>query len=77
VTAAAATGSQGVAPSFGVQVSSIDLHDAGEVEQAVTAFARAPNGSLILTGPGSGARRIAKLKTQKTLIPGRGEEALP
>jgi putative tryptophan/tyrosine transport system substrate-binding protein len=48
---------QGVAPSFGVEVSSIDLHDAGEVEHAITAFARAPNGGLILTGAGSGARR--------------------
>jgi putative tryptophan/tyrosine transport system substrate-binding protein len=48
---------QGVAPSFGVEVSSIDLHDAGEVEHAIAAFARAPHGGLILTGSGSGARR--------------------
>jgi ABC transporter substrate binding protein len=48
---------QGVAPSFGVEVSSIDLQDAGEVEHAITAFARATNGGLILTGVGSGARR--------------------
>jgi putative tryptophan/tyrosine transport system substrate-binding protein len=48
---------QGVAPSFGVEVSSIDLRDVGEVEHAITAFARAPNGGLILTGTGSGARR--------------------
>jgi putative tryptophan/tyrosine transport system substrate-binding protein len=48
---------QGVAPSFGVEVSSIDLDDAREVEHNITAFARAPNGGLILTGPGSGARR--------------------
>jgi putative ABC transport system substrate-binding protein len=48
---------QGVAPSFGVEVSSIDLRDAGEVEHAITAFARAPNGGLIVTGGGSGARR--------------------
>jgi putative tryptophan/tyrosine transport system substrate-binding protein len=48
---------QGVAPSFGVEVSSIDLHDAGELEHAITAFARVPNGGLILTGSGSGARR--------------------
>jgi putative ABC transport system substrate-binding protein len=48
---------QGVAPSFGVEVSSIDLNDAGEMEHAITAFARAPNGGVILTGSGSGARR--------------------
>jgi ABC-type uncharacterized transport system substrate-binding protein len=48
---------QGVAPSFGVEVSSIDLRDAGEVQHAIIAFARAPNGGLIVTGGGSGARR--------------------
>jgi putative ABC transport system substrate-binding protein len=48
---------QGVAPSFGVEVSSIDFRDVGELEHAITAFARAPNGGLILTATGSGARR--------------------
>jgi putative tryptophan/tyrosine transport system substrate-binding protein len=48
---------QAVAPSFGVEVSSIDLRDAGAMERAITAFARAPNGGLITTGAGSGARR--------------------
>ena len=48
---------QGVAPSFGMEVSSIDLRDAGEVEHAITAFAGAPNGGLIVTGGGSAARR--------------------
>jgi putative tryptophan/tyrosine transport system substrate-binding protein len=50
---------QGVAPSFGVEVSSIDLRDAGEVEQAISAFAGAPNGGLILTGAGSLAATAA------------------
>jgi putative ABC transport system substrate-binding protein len=40
-----------------VEVSSIDFRDVGEVEHAITAFARAPNGGLILTGTGSSARR--------------------
>ena len=31
---------QAVAPSFGVEVSPIDVRDAGEIERAVTAFAR-------------------------------------
>jgi putative ABC transport system substrate-binding protein len=48
---------QGVAPSFGVEVTSISLNDPSEMEHAITAFARTPNGGLILTGSGSGARR--------------------
>ena len=40
---------QAVAPSFGVEVSPIDVRDAGEIERAVTAFAREPNGGLIVT----------------------------
>ena len=40
---------QSVAPSIGVDVSAINLRDAGEIERAITAFARAPNGGLILT----------------------------
>ena len=38
-----------VAPSLGVQVSPVDVHDAGEIERAVTAFARGLNGGLIVT----------------------------
>src|SRR5262245_20995759 len=41
---------QAVAPSLGVEISSIDMRDASEIEHAVTAFAHAPNGGLILTG---------------------------
>jgi putative tryptophan/tyrosine transport system substrate-binding protein len=41
---------QSVAPSIGVEVSPVNVRDAGEIERAVTAFARAPNGGLILTG---------------------------
>ena len=40
---------QAVAPSFGVEVSPVDVRDAGEIERAVTAFARSPNGGLIVT----------------------------
>jgi putative ABC transport system substrate-binding protein len=40
---------QSVAPLVGVDVSAISLHDAGEIDRAVTAFARSPNGGLILT----------------------------
>ena len=41
---------QSVAPSFGVELRPIDVHDAGEIERAVTAFARGSNGGLIVTG---------------------------
>ena len=40
---------QAVAPSFGVEVSPVDVRDAGEIERAITAFARSPNGGLIVT----------------------------
>jgi ABC-type uncharacterized transport system substrate-binding protein len=41
---------QSVAPSVGVEVSPVNLRDAGEIERSVTAFARSSNGGLILTG---------------------------
>ncbi|HEV3174770.1 MAG TPA: ABC transporter substrate-binding protein [Stellaceae bacterium] len=44
---------QAVAPSIGVQVTPINVHDPGEIERAVAAFARSPNGGLIVTGSAS------------------------
>jgi putative ABC transport system substrate-binding protein len=40
---------QGVAPSFGVELSPLVVRDAGEIEPAVAAFARSSNGGLIVT----------------------------
>ena len=40
---------QSVAPSVGVEVSAMSVRDAAEIERAVTAFARAPSGGLIVT----------------------------
>ena len=40
---------QAVAPSFGVELSPHRCRDADEIERAVAAFARAPNGGLIVT----------------------------
>ena len=40
---------QAVAPSFGVELSPINVRDAGEIERAVAAFARSANGGLIVT----------------------------
>jgi ABC-type uncharacterized transport system substrate-binding protein len=41
---------QSVAPSFGIELSPVNMLDAGEIERAVAAFARSPTGGLILTG---------------------------
>src|SRR5436190_450968 len=41
---------QSVSPAFGVELRPIDVRDAGEIERAVSSFARSPNGGLILTG---------------------------
>jgi putative ABC transport system substrate-binding protein len=40
---------QAVAPSLRVEVSPLNMREAGEIERAVAAFARAPNGGLIVT----------------------------
>ena len=43
---------QAVAPSLRVEVIPVNVGDAAEIERAVAAFARAPNGGLIATGGG-------------------------
>ena len=44
---------QAVAQSLGVEVTPASVRDAGEIERAVTAFARLSNGGLIVTGSAS------------------------
>jgi putative ABC transport system substrate-binding protein len=41
---------QALAPATSLDVVPIDVIDAGEIERGVTAFARSPNGGLIVTG---------------------------
>jgi len=41
---------QSVAPSLGVELTPINVRDPGEIERAVTTFARSANGGLITTG---------------------------
>jgi len=41
---------QTAAPSIGIEVSPVNVRDPGEIEQAVTAFARTPNGGMIVPG---------------------------
>jgi putative ABC transport system substrate-binding protein len=40
---------QAVAPSLGVEVSPVNVRDAGEIERAITAFAANPKGGLLVT----------------------------
>ena len=40
---------QAAAPSFGVEVNAINVRDAGEIERSIAAFARSPNGGLVVT----------------------------
>ena len=46
---------QAVAPSLRVEVNPVNMRDAGEIERAVAAFARSPNGGLIVTASGLAA----------------------
>ena len=41
---------QAVAPSFGVELSPVNVRDPAEIERGVAAFARSGNGGLITTG---------------------------
>jgi hypothetical protein len=43
-----------VAPSFGAELSSIDVRNAPEIERAVTAFAHGSNGDLIVLSSATG-----------------------
>jgi ABC-type uncharacterized transport system substrate-binding protein len=66
-----------VAPSLGVEVSPVDVRDAGEIERAVTAFARESDGGLIVTGSAAAIvhrELIARLAARNRLpavYPGR------
>ena len=52
---------QSVAPSVGVEVSPINVRDAGEIERAVAAFARLPNRGLVVTSSALSARHRAHI----------------
>ena len=47
---------QAVAPSFRVEVTSVNLRDAPEIERAVTTFARSGNDGLIVTASAAAQR---------------------
>jgi putative ABC transport system substrate-binding protein len=46
---------QAVAPSLGVELRPVDVHDAGEIERALTASAQGSNGGMIVIGSPSAA----------------------
>jgi putative ABC transport system substrate-binding protein len=49
---------QAMAASLRMEINPVNMHDAGEIEQAVTAFAHAPNGGLIVaSGPAAQLHR--------------------
>jgi putative tryptophan/tyrosine transport system substrate-binding protein len=62
---------QTAAPSFGMEVVPVNMRDAGEIERAVAAFARTPNGGLILTPSGSaiGHRKLIVALTARHKLP--------
>jgi len=43
---------QAVAPSLKIDVVPVNMREAGDMERTIAAFARSPNGGLILTGSG-------------------------
>jgi putative ABC transport system substrate-binding protein len=47
---------QAAAPSLRVEVNPLNMRDAAEIERAVAAFARSPNGGLIVTGSAAATR---------------------
>ncbi|MFZ2145021.1 MAG: ABC transporter substrate-binding protein [Xanthobacteraceae bacterium] len=47
---------QTAAPLVGIEMSPVNVRDAGEIQRAVTTFARQPNGGLIV--PGSGLANV-------------------
>jgi len=54
---------QAVAPSLGLELSPIDVRDETEIERAVTVFARAGNGGLIVTASGAATRHRDRIIT--------------
>src|SRR5262249_58881174 len=49
---------QAAAPAMGVEVLPVDVRNAGEIERAITSFARSSNGGLIVTAsPGAALHR--------------------
>jgi putative tryptophan/tyrosine transport system substrate-binding protein len=70
---------QAVAPSLRVEVSPVNMREAGEIESAVASLARSPNGGLVVTTAGGAAEvhrdLIVTLATRHKLPAVYGERA--
>src|SRR5262245_57338645 len=64
---------QSVAPSLGVELRPLGVRDAGEIERAITAFARSPNGGLIVPASTS---VVLYRNLIRTLAPGHRSPAI-
>ena len=53
---------QTVAPSFGVELTPVGVHDAGEIERGIAEFARGSNGGMIVVGP------VSSMQTHRDLV---------
>lgn len=62
---------QSAAPSLGIETRPIDVRDAGEIERAITEFARTPNAGLIVTAS------PAALVNRKAIIAMTAHHRLP
>jgi putative ABC transport system substrate-binding protein len=62
---------QAVAPSLGIEVRAVDVRDAGDIEGAVVAFARARDGGLVvpLSSPALIHRQVIITLTAKYRLP--------
>jgi putative tryptophan/tyrosine transport system substrate-binding protein len=60
-----------VAPALGVQLTPVDVRDAGEIERAVAAFARGSNGGVIVTASAAGTahRELIATLTARHKLP--------
>jgi putative tryptophan/tyrosine transport system substrate-binding protein len=54
---------QAVAPSMGVELSAVDVHDAGQIDGSVSAFAQSSNDGLIVTASALAARHRTAIIT--------------
>ena len=69
---------QSNASSSAVELSAIDTRDVGEIERAVVAVARKPNGGLVVTASASALMhrdQIIALATRLRLPNGQGRES--
>src|SRR3954453_19440048 len=68
---------QAVAPSLRMELTPVDVREAGEIERGVTSFARSSNGGLIVTGSASALGHrdlivdLAARYRLPTIFPGR------